>query len=155
MDQIDAHYQHASEPIADYLCVAIRYHILGLLYELLTNYLVADCRASSTASTKHVKKAVTFIRNHYTRALTLDEIAEHVGINKFQLSREYKKITGTTLFDTINQLRCMTAKQLLADGATVTAAAIASGYENISYFSRIFKKHLGCTPSACIPKGQG
>lgn len=152
MDQIDAHYQHASESIADHVCVAIRYHVLGLLYELLTNYSVADFRASDTTSAKHVKKAISFIRDHYTRSLTLDEIAENVGINKFQLSREYKRITGTTLFDTINQLRCMMAKQLLADGSSVTSAAVASGYENISYFTRIFKKRFGCTPSACIPK---
>ena len=152
MDQIDTHYQHAAESAADCLCVAIRYHVLGLLYELLTNYLAADYRASSTASTRHVQKAVTFIRNHYTRSLTLDEIAENAGINKFQLSREYIKITGTTLFDTINQLRCMTAKQLLADGASVTSAAVASGYENISYFTRIFKKYFGCTPSTLMPK---
>ena len=152
MDQIDAHYQHAADSVSDCLCVPIRYHVLGLLYELLTNYLAAGTRATSTTSTKHVQKAVTFIRNQYTRSLTLDEIAEYVGINKFQLSREYKKITGTTLFDTINQLRCMSAKQLLADGASVTCAAIASGYENISYFSRIFKKYYGCTPSAFIPK---
>jgi len=147
MDQIDAHYQHASEPLADHICVAIRYRVLGLLYELLTNYLVEGHRASSTTSTQHVKKAVAFIRNHYTRSITLDEIAEHVGINKFQLSREYKKITGTTLFDTINQLRCMMAKQLLANGASVTSAAVACGYENISYFTRMFKKRFGCTPS--------
>ena len=127
--------------------LSVLYHVLGLLYELLTNYLVEGHRVSSTASTKHVKKAVAFIRNHYTRSLTLDEIAEHVGINKFQLSREYKKITGTTLFDTINQLRCMMAKQLLANGASVTSAAVACGYENISYFTRIFKKVTGYTPS--------
>jgi len=46
------------------------------------------------------------------------------------------------------------AKQLLASGASVTSAAVACGYENISYLTRIFKKRFGCTPSTCIPKNK-
>ena len=74
-----------------------------------------------------------------------------MGISKYYLSREFKSFTGRTIFDTINTFRCADAKHLISKGATVSEAAAACGLENLSYFSRTFKKYVGKLPSQYIP----
>ena len=80
-----------------------------------------------------------YINENYTNALSLEHIAEVIGINKSYLSREFKKYAGHTVHTYINMLRCKKAEQCISEGMTVTEAAMECGFENISYFSRTYK----------------
>ena len=93
-----------------------------------------------------------YIRKHLAERITLDEIAQHVGVNKHYLSREFKQIIGKTIFDTILLLRCTEAKRRLQEGMTVSEAAHACGFENLSYFTRAFKKYNQSLPSSYLQK---
>ncbi len=100
-----------------------------------------------TTSLGHVKNAIFYIRTRLSKPLSLDGIAEYVGVSKYYLAREFRRITELKIFEYINILRCQEARRLLKDGSSVSAAAFVSGFDNLSYFSRTYKKYVGELPS--------
>lgn len=128
----------------------IRCAVLELLIDLRISY--TESRIGSGESERdpgieRIKKAIMYIRQNLAKTFTLDEIADYVGISKFYLTREFKRITGQTLFEHINVVRCKEAKRLIAEGMSVSEAARSCGYENMSYFSRTYKKCIGTLPT--------
>lgn len=128
----------------------VRYAVLGLLRALCADYIVDKPASSSSAANEHVKKAMTYIRKNISKPLTLDEISGYAGVSKYHLSREFKAFTGKTIVQTVNLIRCTEAKRLMESGMSVSAAAAACGFENLSYFSRTFKKLFRKLPSAFL-----
>ena len=128
--------------------LTIRCQVLEILRILYTHYLAEETHVADFAKQERIKRTMSYIRQNLTDEFTLEKIADYIGISKFHLSREFKKITGTTIIEFINLTRCAEAKRLIEEGKSVTAAAVACGYENISYFTRVFKKCYGMLPSA-------
>lgn len=96
-----------------------------------------------------------YIAEHYREPLYLEEIARQVGLDKFRLCRLFKSVTGGTVVEYIQFVRLRHAQQLLlAGGRNTTETALECGFSSIQYFNKVFKKHLGCTPSA-FRKQQG
>ena len=127
----------------------IRYAVLGLLLTLSKHHLVSTGQDPQLfASRERVKQAVAYIRNHFASQISLLEIADAVGISKYHLSREFRKFTGSTVFETLNMTRCAEAKNMICQGLAVSEAALTCGYTNLSYFTRSFKKYIGSKPSA-------
>ena len=129
----------------------IRCAVLSLLIYLRENHTVCKCddvASDSSAGTERVKRAMVYIRRNMRRTLSLEEISSAVGISKFYFTREFRRVTGQTVFEYINVVRCKEAKRLIAEGMTVSEAARACGFENLSYFSRTYKKCIGELPSA-------
>lgn len=91
-------------------------------------------------------KLQKYIDRHYTDKLTLSAIAEEIHANGSYLSRLYKAKTGQNLFDVVNKKRLEKAKEYLAQGKRVSEIAILVGFEDVSYFSRVFKKYENCSP---------
>lgn len=138
-----------------YLSVAtLRKWVLILLIDLCDKhtYMTSDTAVNKNVSKENVKKMIAYINDHYSRRLSLDEIAGHVGFNKFYLTREFKKYTGQTPFTYINILRCKKARSCILEGMTVTEAASESGFDTLSYFSRTYSKLMGQPPSAIKAK---
>ncbi len=98
-------------------------------------------------ATKRTKKAVLYIRENFAEKLTLEKIANELFISKFLLSREFKKIMHTTIIEYINAYRCKVAAEKIRTGAAVSEAAFSCGYENMSYFTKTFKKYFHRLPS--------
>jgi len=96
-----------------------------------------------------VKKAIEYIRENYTRKLTLDELAHAVYTDKYALCRDFKKAVGKTVVQYINAYRCHAAEERIMRGETVAEAAHACGFENLSYFAKTFQTHIGKLPSEC------
>jgi AraC-like DNA-binding protein len=136
-----------------YLVVCVIYFILTFtvtrLLRLCEKYVISESKGktANSAAAARIKAVMTYMRSHLSEPVTLDEIAEHAGVSKYHLSREFKLSTGATIFDSLNILRCKEARHLLSSGATVSEAAHACGFENLSYFSRTFKKYTGKLPS--------
>jgi AraC-like DNA-binding protein len=131
--------------------VDVRYCVLGLLLILLRKYsspVNEIVQKNTLAAGKRIKKVVEYIQGNLNTNITLDDISKHIGISKFHLSRDFKKFTGNTIFEYINMSRCNTAAILIAGGMSVSAAAVECGFENMSYFSRTYKKYMGKLPSA-------
>lgn len=95
-----------------------------------------------------LRRAVEYITTNYQSDLTLGDVAEHVYVSPFYISRMFKKELGINFVDYLGNLRIEKAKELLAD-AHVKAYEVAQavGIPNAHYFSKLFRKYAGITPS--------
>jgi two-component system, response regulator YesN len=94
-----------------------------------------------------IKEAVTSIRFNIDQPVSLNALAERLGVNPSHLSRTFKQALGMTLTDYINQLRIEEAKYLLDHSDdSVTAIASQVGYNDANYFSKVFRKWERVTP---------
>ncbi|MFD2328278.1 response regulator [Cohnella sp. GCM10020058] len=94
-----------------------------------------------------VHKAMAYIRENYTQELTLQMVADHVHMSRNYFSVLFKKQTQHNFIDYIIQLRIAKAKELLGDrSAKVYEVAELTGFNDVKYFSKLFKKMTGSTP---------
>ncbi len=93
-----------------------------------------------------VRRAKEYIDRHITERLTRDEIAESVFLSPDYLTRVFRRETGSSLMGYIAERKAEAAKKLLRDH-TVSEAAQILGYDNFGYFSELFKRKTGMTPS--------
>lgn len=87
-----------------------------------------------------------YIDEHYTDKLNLTQIAQEIHANGSYLSRLYKTKTGNNLFDVINKMKLEKAKEYMSQGKRIYEIAQMVGFDDVSYFSRVFRKHEGCSP---------
>ena len=122
--------------------------ILEMLIELQENHIIAE---NTNETKKHsfetVKNTISFIRDNYSKKLSLDEISRAVFMDKYNLSREFKSITNQTIVQYINNYRCMKAADYISDGKSVSDAAKMCGFSNMSFFTKTFKQYMGKLPS--------
>ncbi len=95
-----------------------------------------------------IKKALAFIHSEADKSITLDDISNAAGISKYYLAREFRSITGYTIVNYINQVRCEKASVMLTEKTmNIEKIATACGFTNVSYFTRTFTKLMGMKPS--------
>lgn len=122
--------------------------LLSIMIELTENHCCAKTSASpQDKAIETVTEALVFIHDNYQRKITLPEIAKAVLFDKYALCREFKKHTGQTVFSYINHYRTVKARDYLAQGYTVSETASLCGFENLSFFTKMFKRYTGKTPS--------
>lgn len=90
--------------------------------------------------------AVEFMKQNLSQKLTVEQIARSTGFSKYYFLRLFKAHTGYTVTRYLNLLRCDRAKQSLLSGCTVKEAAAQCGFENLSYFTKVFKNCIGLLP---------
>ena len=125
--------------------LSIRTLVLQLVYLLCWQY---SAQRLDDPANEYVKAAMTHLRSHLSAPFSLDALAQAVGISKFHLSRQFKRFTGKTVVQVLNQMRCNEARRLIEGGISVSAAAASCGFENLSYFTRSYKRYFGVLPSA-------
>lgn len=104
--------------------------------------------ATSSRHTEIVESAQRYIHEHITEVIRLDEIANEVYVSPNYLSSVYKKVTGKSLIEYIHQEKVAYAKTLMEQSpSSVADVARQLGFENVYYFSKIFKKETGFPPS--------
>ena len=99
-----------------------------------------------------VAPILDYIRDNLAEPLSLDQIASQFYLSKHYLCRIFKSATGFSVMEYIIYSRVLRARQLLQEGSCVSAAAAACGFENLSYFSRIYKRYMGQLPSQGVCK---
>lgn len=103
---------------------------------------------SNDQGTPSVRIVKRYIAEHYQEEISLSTAAEKVNISPVYLSRLFKKEEGINFIDYLNQYRLEAAKRLLRDMRyNVLEVADLTGFKNTRYFSKIFKKNIGLTPS--------
>lgn len=133
-----------------YYKIAVKAEVLSLIARLFRIALQAPIAREDRISRRldMVRAAIIYIRRHYKEELTVDEICSRVGFSKYYFCRVFREITGKTVVETINFLRCSHARGLLLTGrCNVSESAERSGFHNLSYFSRTYKRHMGELPS--------
>ncbi len=136
----------------DYLETVISFTNLELLKEW---YLIKINDACISVATKKedklsgiVSKAKNFIDQNYEKELTLDEVARKIAISPYYLSKLFKDETGENFIEYLTKLRIERAKKLLEEeNLSIKEICMSVGYSDPNYFSRIFKKMVGTTPT--------
>ncbi len=129
---------------ADQACSSIR-----LLQELVTDMLTvyAKCSEQARLQDNAVSTVKSYIRNHLYEELNRDSLAAMVYLNPDYLSHLFKRETGFSLTNYIIETRIQESKRLLSRrDMSIQDIAITCGFQNISYFSRQFKRATGMTP---------
>jgi two-component system response regulator YesN len=102
-------------------------------------------------SNKIVQATKEYLETHYADDISLENVAEQVNISPQYFSKLIKKTTGFNFIDWLSMLRVKKAKELLTNSNfTVKEVCFMVGYKDPNYFSRIFKKRIGITPSEYI-----
>lgn len=95
-----------------------------------------------------IKKALDYINKHLNEVISLDEVAEHVFLSSYYLSKLFKKEMQINFVDYVNNKKIERAKILLQDSTwSVDSIAHSLGFSQTSYFSKTFKKSVGASPS--------
>ena len=124
-----------------------RLALLKILIYICENHTLLKESANGCGKTEIIKNAIKYIRENYRERITLDEIARKCLVSKYTLSREFKRLTGKTVVEHINRYRVMRAKEMIFSGEKISSSATLSGFNNMSFFTRTFKKQTGMLPS--------
>lgn len=93
-------------------------------------------------------RAREFIKANYAKPITLEDVAREINVSPQYLSKLFKEETGENFIDYLTGLRIRIAKTLLeGDEGRVKEICYSIGYSDPNYFSRIFKKIVGTTPT--------
>nr|MCR5715549.1 PocR ligand-binding domain-containing protein [Lachnospiraceae bacterium] len=94
-----------------------------------------------------IRRAFTYISDNYAHRLTLEEVAAYVHLNPSYFSTLFKQSSGSSFREYLNMVRIEASKHLLesTDYALIDIA-VAVGFEDQSYFTKVFKKYTGLTP---------
>ncbi|MBD2843815.1 AraC family transcriptional regulator [Paenibacillus sp. IB182496] len=94
-----------------------------------------------------VEQTVSYMKAHFATAISLEICADLAGVSPYTLSKVFKQLMGINFIDYLTELRLAKAKELLRESELQIAQVAESvGYQQ-RYFNRIFKKHVGVTPS--------
>jgi two-component system response regulator YesN len=95
-----------------------------------------------------IREAMKYIRMNYMNDITLQDVAEHINISRIYFSQLFRQETGEKYIDFLNKIRIEKAKEYLTFHDLKTyEVAEKVGFQDGGYFARIFKKHVGETPS--------
>lgn len=97
-----------------------------------------------------VREVVLFLEEHYARDLSLEEIAEPFGWTPEYLCSRFREETGGTVMQYLRRVRIHRAKIRLMEDPEASLRQIAEecGFHSPSYFGKVFRESVGCTPQA-------
>jgi AraC-like DNA-binding protein len=118
------------------------------LYDLAHAMNIAAGRSTSgrTANRTAVMQAREFLESAVVVGTRLEELERVSGCDRWQLSRDFRALLGTSPYRYLQYRRVDFAKRLLREGATLADAAHGAGFADQSHFGRTFRKAVGLTP---------
>lgn len=125
--------------------------LMANLYMLLMEILrLAGCHEATEGShyhLQHYQQLITLIEQQLSANPSIEWYAEQLHLTVAQLNRIVRKFSATTTSKLIQARKILEAKRMLATTKQpIQEVAAALGFDDTSYFARLFKKHEGCTP---------
>lgn len=125
--------------------------VLQVISRLIRSF--ASIPDTNLQTIERIRKIITYVEEHYTENISLQDVAELLGIGKEYFCRFFKKNMGISFFQYLTEVRLSHIYQ----GLTETDLPIAelmenNGFSNQKLFNRTFKELYGCTPSS-VRKG--
>jgi AraC-like DNA-binding protein len=128
----------------------------SILYEYLFLLVSKFPREQFTSREKqisYVEEVLKFLESNYPQKISIQALADSLGLNRSYLHRLFKSATGASLQEYLLDLRIRKACSLLkSTDLSVTIISHSVGYEDTLYFSRLFKKKKGVSPSQYCQK---
>jgi AraC-like DNA-binding protein len=96
---------------------------------------------------ERIHRVYQYVEEHFLEPINTRLVADYVSLSVPAFCRYFKNATHLTYTDFVNQFRINYAKKLLIQGRTVSESCYEAGFENLAYFTRLFKKRVGVSPS--------
>lgn len=97
---------------------------------------------------ERVKSAINYIKYNYNHEISLNDIAQSCNISKSECCRSFKRILKITPFEYLMEYRVLKATEYLYNtDESISNICMNVGFNGISYFGKVFKKYMNCTPS--------
>ena len=130
-----------------YLC-----QLWGLLLEKVIPQNISKSKETTVSlDESRVKEAILYIEEHYSENITLDDLAASIHLSKSECCRCFKRTLQLTPFEYLMKYRIFRAASILQMNVpaprSMSALAFSVGFNNASYFNKVFKQYLHCTPS--------
>jgi AraC-like DNA-binding protein len=127
----------------------IKSQLFMLFYILFHNCCTDEAQKKDYKSLEKMKLILKYIENHYMDKITIEDMANELGLSQSHFMKYFKKTMGTSFIDYLNEYRLtMASRLLISSDSSVLDIASEVGFENLSYFNRIFKRRFCQTPSA-------
>ncbi|MGI6113916.1 MAG: PocR ligand-binding domain-containing protein [Mahellales bacterium] len=118
------------------------------IVKVLDTFLDRVYETRNIKNAKSLGEALNFIRENYKNNLSLESVSQQIYISPYYLSHLFKEELGITFVEYLTRVRIEEAKKLLKDSSmSIVAIASEVGYEDASYFSKVFKKTTGLSPN--------
>ena len=118
------------------------------LSDLTARYIGLAFETQGLRHSRALGRALDYINGHYMERLTLEEAAAAAGMSPNYFSSVFRRETGGTFRRYLNRIRIENSRSLLLDGEmTILQICSLCGFEDQSYFVKVFKKYTGVTPS--------
>jgi AraC-type DNA-binding domain-containing proteins len=131
--------------------LCIKSNFMNLFTQLFRDYYTKHSHSmiasEGSLELKHITKIISYIAENFNNQISLDELTEKSSLSMPYMCKIFKKYTGSTIIEYIHQLRCQRALSLIEGGYSITDAALSVGFNDSNYFSRIFKRIMGTSPT--------
>ncbi len=131
--------------------LAIKSYLTEFFYILYAQASDSENQKKAAVSERdldRIKEILGYIQNHYKETITIDEISSACGLSASHFMRFFKNSMGTSFINYLNDYRLNVAsRMLLSSEDSILVIATDCGFDNLSYFNRLFKKKYGQTPS--------
>ena len=118
-----------------------------MAYDICRKYCLIVHNFANSEYSKMTRDVINYIDLHLEEELTLKNIADIFGRNPSVLSNLFSKEVGVSLTKYIQKTRVQEAVRLFNTTAlSVSEVAVVVGYQDFSYFSKIFSREIGCSP---------
>lgn len=134
----------------EYRLLDLKLALLSLAVNLVKNHVDDEFAPGqhSNPKTETVKRVIEYMKQHYAEPITVEGLAKMLGFTKYYFCHVFKEVTGSTVINHLNYIRCKNARKLILSGqCNITEAAEQSGFTNMSYFAKIYKNVIGQLPS--------
>lgn len=121
----------------------------GQLYEFLIFMGQNKVNNQNEARTyERLRPVITYMDTHYQNEVTLEQLAEQIGVTKYYLCRLFKEAYQSKPFDYLNQIRIQKAKEYLVTQEQIKVKEVGElvGFKDTSYFCLKFREYEGCSP---------
>ena len=118
------------------------------LFKILVDYIITK-EIISVKGERLINKTLAYIEQHIDRPITLNEVARNAGRSRSSISHSFKKILGKSFSKVVIEAKLSKAEEYFKNtpNLSIEEVAFKLGYKDPLYFSRLYKKHRGISPS--------
>lgn len=127
---------------------AIKSQLFSFFFLLFSTCANMAILPKNKRSLDKMKQIMKYIECNYMEKITIADIASEIGVSSSHFMKFFKNTMGTSFINYLNEYRlAMASRLLLSSDASVLDVANEVGFDNLSYFNRLFKKKFGLAPT--------